>query len=90
MTSIRAHVFVKGKVQGVGYRYSTKFNADKLGLFGWVRNLENGDVEAVFEGDENSVNYMVDWCGKGPSMSRVDSVSVSYEEPEGLSCFDIL
>ncbi len=90
MTCVRVHVLVKGIVQGVGYRYSTKFNADRIGLAGWVRNLANGDVEAVFEGDKDSVDSMVDWCRKGPSMSRVDKVIADYEEPEGLSVFSIV
>ncbi len=90
MNCIRAHVLVKGIVQGVGYRYSTKFNADRLGVSGWVRNLDNGDVEAVFEGGKDSVCSIIDWCKKGPSMSRVDRVAVDYEEPEGLSCFSIV
>lgn len=86
---VRAHVFVSGKVQGVWFRASTKRVAESLGLSGWVRNLPDGRVEAVFEGDEESVRKAVDWCRKGPEGAVVTHLEVMYEPPEGLESFEI-
>jgi acylphosphatase len=85
---IRAHVFISGRVQGVGYRYSTMDEADRLGVHGWVRNLPDGRVEAVFEGSKTVVEEMIRWCHKGPSAAVVKDVAVEYEEPEGLRGFE--
>ena len=79
----RVHVFVSGKVQGVFFRSSTKFLAEKLGLSGWVRNLIDGRVEAVFEGDKEAVEKMVEWCRKGPESARVTGLEVVAEDPLG-------
>lgn len=87
--SIRAHVFITGRVQGVGYRYSTMDEAVQLGVKGWVRNVPNGCVEAVFEGTRNTVESMIRWCYTGPTAARVKDVSVEYEKPEGLLGFKI-
>lgn len=84
----RAHVFVSGIVQGVSFRWYTIQNARRLGVGGWVRNLADGRVEAVFEGREEAVRHMVDWCAAGPPAARVSSVDVAWEEPEGLAEFD--
>ncbi len=67
---IRAHVFISGRVQGVGYRYSTVDTASQLGLTGWVRNLPDNRVEAVFEGAREVVEDMVRWCHSGPEGLR--------------------
>jgi acylphosphatase len=80
-------VVIKGLVQGVFYRVHTKNTADKLGIKGYVRNLANGSVEAVFEGDQPVVDQMIDWCHKGPEMSRVDHVQT--QEIKTLSDFKI-
>ncbi|PSP91214.1 acylphosphatase [Halobacteriales archaeon QS_1_68_44] len=85
----RAHVFVSGTVQGVYYRANTRDTARERGVDGWVRNLEDGRVEAVFEGDEESVEAMVEWCHTGSPRAAVDSVEVEYEPPEGESGFEI-
>ncbi len=85
---IRAHVFVSGRVQGVGYRYSTMDEADRLGINGWVRNLSDGRVEAVFEGSRTVVEEIISWCHKGPTAAVVKDVTVKYEEPEGLRGFE--
>lgn len=77
---IRAHVLVSGRVQGVFYRSSTRKEAQRLGLKGWVMNLPDERVEAVFEGAKEKVEEMIAWCWKGPSAARVDEVVVEFEE----------
>lgn len=79
----RAHLFISGRVQGVNFRYYTRQEAFSLGVKGWVRNLIDRRVEAVFEGDEHLVQRMINWCHQGPSAARVDHVEVSWEEPTG-------
>ena len=79
----RAHVFVTGTVQGVFYRSSTQDEAQKRDVDGWVENLDDGRVEAVFEGSEDAVEAMVEWCHTGSSQANVDDVAVEYGEPEG-------
>jgi acylphosphatase len=76
----RVHVFVSGKVQGVFFRSGTKNKAEELGLAGWVRNLSDGRVEAVFEGEEGKVEKMIEWCRKGPEYARVATVEVIPEQ----------
>lgn len=86
----RAHVFVSGRVQGVWFRASTRDKAEELSLKGWVRNLPDGRVEAVFEGDDRAVEEMVEWCRHGPPMARVDTVDIEYEKPQGERSFRII
>ena len=86
---VRAHVFVSGKVQGVYYRATTRDRATKEGVDGWVRNLDDGRVEAVFEGPEAAVEAMIDFCHDGSQAAAVDDVSVEYEEPESIEDFEI-
>ena len=86
---IRAHAFISGKVQGVGYRYSTMNVATKLGLNGWVRNLPDSRVEAVFEGAPEVIEEMIRWCHQGPNSATVKDVQVEYSEAEGLQQFEI-
>ncbi len=86
----RAHVFVSGRVQGVWFRASTRDKAEELSLNGWVRNLPDGRVEAVFEGDDRAVEEMVEWCRHGPPMARVDRVDIEYEKPQGERSFRII
>lgn len=86
----RAHVFVSGRVQGVGYRAATADTARLLKLNGWVRNLRDRRVEAIFEGDRATIAEMLQWCHTGPSAAVVDQVAVSYEAPEGLKDFQVL
>jgi len=85
---IRVHVFVSGRVQGVGYRYSTMDEAQRLGVNGWVRNLPDGRVEAVFEGSKTVVEEIIRWCHKGPTAAVVKDVAVEDEELEGLRGFE--
>jgi acylphosphatase len=75
-SAIRRHVFIKGLVQGVNFRNATKQVADQLGLRGWVKNLSDGRVEAIFEGPRDQ---MIEWCKRGPPASRVDEVRVGPE-----------
>jgi len=86
----RALVRIYGKVQGVWFRANTKEMADKLGIKGWVRNVPDGSVEAVFEGDDEAVEEIIKWCHHGPPLARVDRVEVSYEEPKGEKDFRII
>ncbi|MFD1599909.1 acylphosphatase [Halobellus rarus] len=85
----RAHVFVSGTVQGVYYRASTRDAARERDVDGWVRNLDDGRVEAIFEGSESAVEELVEWCHTGSPAASVEDVDVTYEEPEGESGFRI-
>ncbi len=79
----RAHVFISGVVQGVFFRATTRDEATRLGLTGWVRNLPDGRVEAVFEGSREAVGRMLQWCARGPPGAEVKSVDTKWEEPTG-------
>lgn len=78
-SSVRAHVIISGRVQGVFFRASCREEAESLGLAGWVRNRSDGRVEAVFEGTKAGVDEMIEWCRKGPSLARVTRVDVAWE-----------
>jgi acylphosphatase len=80
---VRAHVIVSGRVQGVAFRYATREEANMRGVKGWVRNLQDGRVEAVFEGGKEKVAELVDFCHHGPSAAKVSSVTVTWEEYKG-------
>ena len=84
---IRRRVLVTGRVQGVCFRQSTADEATALGLSGWVRNLPDGRVEAVFEGTRELVDAAIAWCGQGPTHAHVEAVAVTGEPPEGLVGF---
>lgn len=79
----RAHVYVSGLVQGVFFRHETRRLAQALGVGGWVRNLPDGRVEAVFEGEKVLVEKMIDFCRRGPPGARVTGVRVEWEEYRG-------
>ncbi|MFA4936579.1 MAG: acylphosphatase [Candidatus Methanoperedens sp.] len=81
--NIRVRVFISGIVQGVFFRSSTKDKAEELGITGWVRNLADGRVEAIFEGDKENVEKIVEWCRKGPEYARVSDVGVIPEQYRG-------
>jgi len=89
MDIIRVHVLISGRVQRVGFRFSTQDMATLYGLNGWVRNLTDGRVEAVFEGDRTAVENMIRWCHKGPPHAQVDQVVVNDEPPQNLPSFTI-
>ncbi len=80
MDLVRAHVLVQGLVQGVYFRANTAEKARSNGVAGWVRNNSNGAVEAVFEGEKDAVNKVIEWCRTGPLAARVDNVQVRWEE----------
>lgn len=82
MTKVRAKVVISGKVQGVWFRQSTKDEADKLGVMGWCRNCPDGSVEAVFQGEKEAVQSIIDWCHEGPKMARVNQVNVEWQKAE--------
>jgi acylphosphatase len=83
MTPTRLHVFITGRVQGVFFRANTQSKAQELGLTGWVRNLRDGRVEAVFEGPRPAVEAVLAWCQKGPPGSVVNTVEEHWKEPTG-------
>ncbi|RMD57709.1 MAG: acylphosphatase [Nitrospirae bacterium] len=83
MEKVRAHVFINGFVQGVFFRSFTRDNALRLGVNGWVRNLPDGRVEAVFEGDEDKVATMINLCKEGPPGARVLTTEVYGEKYKG-------
>ncbi len=85
----RAHLFISGRVQGVFYRAFTKEVAESLGLKGWVRNLRDGRVEAVFEGDEDRISIAIERCKEGPPYAKVDNIEILWSDPEGLEDFEI-
>jgi acylphosphatase len=86
----RAHVYISGQVQGVFFRDSARERAEQLGLAGWVRNLPDGRVEAIFEGPSEKVREMVRWCEEGPSHAEVEDVEAEIEASEGdLEGFEV-
>ena len=85
----RVHVRIRGRVQGVFFRVETRARAESLGIAGWVRNAGDGTVEAVFEGDDERVDSMVDWSRRGPGGARVDEVEAADEQPRGESGFSV-
>ena len=90
MKTSRRHVFVTGRVQGVGFRWSARSRAGELGLTGWVRNLPDRRVELCFQGEIGAVEEMEDWCRAGSPYSRVTGFSVSEEMTvAGESGFEI-
>jgi len=89
MSGKRVRVQVSGRVQGVFFRVEARSRAESLGLAGWIRNLPDGSVEAVFEGDGERVESMVDWCRRGPRGAVVESVETAEEEPAGETRFEV-
>ncbi|MGK7953998.1 MAG: acylphosphatase [Crocosphaera sp.] len=87
--SIAVRVFITGKVQGVGYRYSTVQEAQRLGIRGWVRNRLDGRVEAIFEGTEPLIEQMVQWCHQGPTSAKVTDVTVETVESQLYEGFEV-
>jgi acylphosphatase len=83
MEKVRVRVIVEGRVQGVFFRHHTQETAFELGVKGWVKNRRDGCVEAVFEGDREKVNQIIQWCHRGPSEAKVRNVSVTMENYTG-------
>ncbi|MEC4847569.1 MAG: acylphosphatase [Nitrosarchaeum sp.] len=91
MSKQRIRIFVTGKVQGVFFRQALKVMAKKNDVFGWVKNLKDGRVEAVLEGDEEKVNRLIEWSHGGPANARVEDVEIRNEKFTGeFSKFDVL
>ncbi|MGK7880170.1 MAG: acylphosphatase [Crocosphaera sp.] len=82
-------VFITGKVQGVGYRYSTVQEAQRLRVKGWVRNRLDGRVEAIFAGTEPLITKMLQWCHQGPRSAKVTDVTVERLEPQIYENFEV-
>ena len=80
---IRAHAIITGRVQGVCFRVETCRAVEHLNVSGWVRNKRDGSVEAVFEGEDADVRAALDWCGKGPPISPVHDVKVTWQKYTG-------
>jgi len=84
------HVIISGRVQGVWFRANTRQKAEQLGVTGWVRNTPDGCVEAVFEGEKNSVKEMLEWCNHGPPLAKVENVEIKKQTPtNGFNVFSI-
>lgn len=83
MAESRAHLLIRGRVQGVFYRAETARRAEELGLTGWVRNRRDGVVEAVAEGERSQVEELIAWCRKGPALARVSDVAVEWLSATG-------
>ena len=89
MSTTGVHVRAQGRVQGVFFRAEARERAESLGVSGWIRNAEDGSVEAVFEGDEERVQSLVEWCRRGPRGAVVDSVEIAEERPTGEARFEV-
>ena len=88
--NIRAHLIISGRVQGVFFRMETKKTADDSKVSGWVRNKQDGSVEALLEGKEKSVKAVIEWCRKGPPVAHVRKVDIRFEDYKGeFETFDI-
>jgi len=83
MALARAHLRIYGWVQGVFFRSSMRRIAKRLGVVGWVRNLPDGSVEAVMEGEREKVEEVIKWAHRGPELAVVERVDVEWEEPTG-------
>ncbi|MBS3131587.1 acylphosphatase [Candidatus Woesearchaeota archaeon] len=87
----QVHIMIKGFVHGVLFRFSVKELADRLGVKGYARNLENGDVEVVAQGHEDKLKEIVEFCRKGPRHARVSGIEVKFSDSgEKYSSFEII
>jgi acylphosphatase len=77
---IRAHLFISGKVQGVYFRQNARIVASRHKVTGWVRNLKDGRVELILEGNEIDVGEVIEWCHAGPAKATVDDVDIKYQK----------
>jgi len=80
---VRTHVFVSGRVQGVFFRSETEDEANRRNVCGWVRNTSDGRVEAIFEGEKEDVEKLIDFCRRGPPGARVTKVNVQWDDYTG-------
>ena len=90
MPKQRVRIFVKGRVQGVFFRQALKVIAKKKNVYGWVRNLKDGRVEVVLEGEDMDVSAIVEWCHAGSANARVEDIEIKNEKPKGeFSKFEV-
>jgi acylphosphatase len=87
VSAARARVVVRGRVQGVFFRAETSDRARSLGLAGWVRNAADGSVEAVFEGERERIESILEWCRRGPALAEVEDLEVTWEPLRGEEGF---
>ena len=80
---IRSHVVISGDVKGMIFKYYTKQKAISLGLKGWVKNLPTGEIEAIFEGLEDKIKEMIEWCKKGPWLIKANKIKVKFSDYKG-------
>lgn len=78
----RVHLKITGRVQGVGFRNSTRRKARELGVSGWVKNIADGSVEAVLEGEKDKVEDLISWANRGPRLANVNEVEVDRRQPK--------
>jgi acylphosphatase len=89
--NIKVHIFISGRVQGVFFRQFTQKKAQELGLVGWVKNLADGRVEAVIEGDKEKIDKLLTYLKQGPPLSKVENVKIDYQKhQEEFKDFSIL
>ena len=86
---VQKHIYLSGRVQGVGFRAFTQRQASVLDIKGWVKNLTDGRVEVVIQGDKNKVKQMIEKLKTGPSYARVDNIEIKDQELENFNSFDI-
>lgn len=80
---VRCHIFVSGRVQGVFFRANTQKVAQSLGVFGWVKNTEDGRVEVLVEGEKEKVEELINWLKRGPPLAKVENLSIEWQEYKG-------
>ena len=85
----RVRVNIRGRVQGVFFRAEARARAESLGVAGWIRNADDGSVEAVFEGEDQQVESLLDWCRRGPAGALVEEVQAVREAPAGEAGFQV-
>ena len=88
---VRVHVFISGKVQGVFFRSETRYQANRWKITGWTQNLSDGRVEAVFEGEKENIEKLLNFCKKGPLRAEVTNIDITWENYTGkFNAFKIL
>lgn len=80
---VRCHIFVSGRVQGVGFRVTTEQMASFFGVNGWVRNTEDGRVEIMVEGEKEKVEELIKWLKKGPPLAKVENLEIEWQDYKG-------
>jgi acylphosphatase len=87
--TVSKKLYIKGRVQGVWYRASTRNKAEELELCGFVRNQLDGSVYAEVEGEPDAVHEFIEWCWRGPQLARVRDVAEEEQEVQGFTCFEV-